>query len=223
MAARLGVRRCTPGAAVHGPGAAIQATLSAAHLATATTDHPGLSGRMDQPPGPVSGPTMTTDLTLDPEVPCVGAEPAWAEGGSGQVAGGRDWPRMPSGRGGTTPGSSLVTRRSGPRPPECWTCTRASSTAGPSVKTSTSSAPMRRPASRRAAAATPPCRRAGRAACASSTSMSAAARWLIWPPGTSTTPACSAAANPPPASPPFGHLVAQVMTTESYASARRVF
>src|SRR5919107_5243700 len=95
MAARLGVRRCTPGAAVHGPGAAIQATLSAAHLATATTDHPGLSGRMDQPPGPVSGPTMTTDLTLDPEVPCVGAEPAWAEGGSGQVAGGRGGGRSP--------------------------------------------------------------------------------------------------------------------------------
>jgi hypothetical protein len=54
--------------------------------------------------------------------------PRWAAG----------WPRMPSGRGGTTPGSSLVTRRSGPRPPECWTCTKASSTAGPSVKTSTS-------------------------------------------------------------------------------------
>jgi transposase len=39
----------------------------------------------------------------------------------------------------------------------------------------------------------------------------------------STTPGCSAAWSPPAGIDPFGRLVTQVMTTEPYASAKRVF
>src|SRR5262249_13157619 len=58
---------------------------------------------------------------------------------------------------------------------------------------------------------------------APSSSTPAAARCNTWPPGTSTRPGSSAAASLPPASRPFGRLVTQVMTTEPYACARRVF
>jgi hypothetical protein len=58
---------------------------------------------------------------------------------------------------------------------------------------------------------------------ASSSSTGAAAPWPTSPPTTSTTPMCSDGSPPTTGIEPFTDLVAEVMTTEPYASARRVF
>src|ERR1700756_5464509 len=70
---------------------------------------------------------------------------------------------------------------------------------------------MRSPASRPACASTSPARPAPGGRCAPRTSTTASAPSPAWPPATST------------AIKPFTALVDQVMTTEPYASARRVF
>ena len=77
--------------------------------------------------------------------------------------------------------------------------------------------------SRPAAAAIPPCHQAKRGRCAWSMSTNARVRWPTWPPGTSTAARSSAAAKTPPGSAPFARLVTQVMTSQLYASADRVF
>ena len=110
---------------------------------------------------------------------------------------GAGWPRMPSSRGSTAPGSSPATPRSPPRPPGSSTCTREASRVPGWARVSTSSRRTRRPRSRRAAAAIPPCRQGAHGPCGWSTSTNAAARWPTWLPGTSTGRACSAVASPP--------------------------
>ena len=57
----------------------------------------------------------------------------------------------------------------------------------------------------------------------SSSSTAAAAPWPTSPPTTSTAPTCSGGSRPRPASNPSRSWSTQVMTTEPYASARRVF
>ena len=68
------------------------------------------------------------------------------------------------------------------------------------ARTSTSSAPTRRPSCRRSAASIPPLRQDPAVRAWSSSSSSVVGRSRTWPPGTCTTPSCLTASSRPPGS-----------------------
>jgi hypothetical protein len=134
---------------------------------------------------------------------------------------GAGWPRTRSSPGSTSRGSFPATPTSPPRLEWCWTCTSGSSRQRSSVPMSTSSAPMRRPPSRPAAAATHSAARqgpphAGRAR-VRARRLAYLAAWDVH------HARLFGRCEPTTGIEPFDRLVAQVMTTQPYASAERVF